>query len=58
MSWLRLQRRLAPYVFIAPFFLGYVVFWGYPVLNGFWTSLFSEPRGGESGSGQSIRRIE
>ena len=42
MSWLRLQRWLAPYLFIAPFFLGYAVFWGYPVLNGFWISLFSE----------------
>lgn len=46
MSWLRWQRRLAPYLFIAPFFLGYAVFWGYPVLNGFWSSLFSESRGG------------
>lgn len=42
MSWLRLQRRLAPYLFIAPFFIGYAVFWGYPVLNGLWISLFSE----------------
>jgi ABC-type sugar transport system permease subunit len=45
MSWLRVQRRLAPYLFIAPFFLGYAIFWGYPVLNGFWMSLHSEPRG-------------
>lgn len=45
MSWLRLQRRLAPYLFIAPFFLGYAMFWAYPVLNGFWISLFSEDRG-------------
>ena len=47
MSWLRLQRRLAPYLFIAPFFLGYAIFWGYPVVNGFWSSLFSEPLGGQ-----------
>ena len=47
MSWLRLQRRLAPYLFIAPFFLGYAVFWGYPVVSGFWSSLFSEPLGGQ-----------
>lgn len=47
MSWLRLQRRLAPYIFIAPFFIGYAIFWGYPVVNGFWTSLYSESRGGE-----------
>jgi len=46
MSWLRWQRRLAPYLFIAPFFLGYAIFWGYPVLNGFWSSLFSESLGG------------
>ncbi|MGH2531496.1 MAG: carbohydrate ABC transporter permease [Thermomicrobiales bacterium] len=43
MSWLRLQRRLAPYLFIAPFFIGYAIFWGYPVLDGFWMSLFSDP---------------
>jgi ABC-type sugar transport system permease subunit len=47
MSWLRLQRRLAPYLFIAPFFLGYAVFWGYPVVNGFWSSLHGEQRGGK-----------
>src|SRR5918997_753926 len=47
MSWLRLQRRLAPYLFIAPFFLGYALFWGYPVVSGFWSSLFSEPLGGQ-----------
>lgn len=46
MPWFRFQRRAAPYLFIAPFFLGYAIFWGYPVLNGFWTSLFSERRGG------------
>ena len=45
MSWLKLQRRLAPYFFIAPFFLGYAVFWGYPVVQGFWTSLHSEQFG-------------
>ena len=45
MSWIKLQRRLAPYVFIAPFFVGYAVFWGYPVVNGFWTSLHSEQFG-------------
>jgi ABC-type sugar transport system permease subunit len=43
MSWLRLQRRLAPYVFVAPFFLGYALFWGYPVVYGFRMSLFSDP---------------
>ena len=47
MSWLRLQRRVAPYLFIAPFFVGYAIFWGYPVVNGFWSSLFSEPLGGK-----------
>lgn len=47
MSWIRLQRRLAPYLFIAPFFAGYAIFWGYPVLSGFWSSLFSEPLGGK-----------
>jgi ABC-type sugar transport system permease subunit len=46
MSWLRIQRRLAPYLFITPFFLGYALFWGYPVLKGFWTSLHAEAVGG------------
>jgi ABC-type sugar transport system permease subunit len=46
MSWLRLQRRIAPYLFLAPFFLAYAVFWGYPVLNGFWSSLFRVQLGG------------
>ncbi len=45
MSWIKLQRKAAPYIFIAPFFIGYAVFWGYPVINGFWTSLHSEPFG-------------
>jgi ABC-type sugar transport system permease subunit len=45
MSWLRLQRKLAPYFFVAPFFLGYALFWGYPVINGFWTSLHGEQFG-------------
>lgn len=45
MSWLRLQRKLAPYFFVAPFFLGYALFWGYPVVNGFWTSLHGEKFG-------------
>jgi arabinosaccharide transport system permease protein len=46
---LRLQRRLAPYLFIAPFFLGYAVFWIYPVINGLITSVYSEQRGGTRG---------
>lgn len=45
MSWLRLQRKLAPYFFIAPFFIGYAMFWGYPVVSGFWTSLHGEQFG-------------
>jgi len=46
MSRFQLQRRIAPYVFIAPFFLGYAIFWGYPVVAGFWMSLFSEKQAG------------
>jgi ABC-type sugar transport system permease subunit len=42
MSWQKFQRASAPYLFIAPFFVGYLIFWGYPVVNGFWTSLHSE----------------
>lgn len=45
MSWLKLQRSLAPYLFIAPFFIGYAIFWAYPVVNGFWSSLHSEQFG-------------
>lgn len=45
MSWIKLQRKLAPYVFVAPFILGYAFFWGYPVVSGFWTSLHSEQFG-------------
>lgn len=45
MSWIKLQRRLAPYIFIAPFFIGYAIFWGYPVVSGFWASLHSEQYG-------------
>ncbi len=45
MSWIKLQRKLAPYIFLAPFMVGYAIFWGYPVVNGFWTSLHSEPFG-------------
>ncbi len=45
MSWIKLQRRLAPYIFIAPFFIGYAIFWGYPVVTGFWASLHSDQYG-------------
>ena len=52
MSWLRLQRRLAPYCFIAPFFVLYAIFWAYPVVRGFWSSLHSD--GGFSGEPEWI----
>ncbi|MGH2548504.1 MAG: carbohydrate ABC transporter permease [Thermomicrobiales bacterium] len=45
MSWLKLQRKIAPYLFIAPFFIGYAIFWGYPVISGFWSSLHGEKFG-------------
>ena len=48
MSWFRIQRRAAPYLFIAPFFVGYAAFWVYPVVSGFITSLYSERRNGTS----------
>lgn len=44
------QRRWAPYLFISPFFLGYAVFFVYPVLHSLYLSFFqqvgvrSEPR--------------
>jgi ABC-type sugar transport system permease subunit len=36
------QRRMAPYLFISPFFLGYAIFFLYPVLWGFYLSFFQQ----------------
>jgi arabinosaccharide transport system permease protein len=37
-----LQRRLAPYFFISPFFIGYAIFFGYPVLSSLYLSFFKQ----------------
>lgn len=42
MNWPRLQRKVAPYLFLLPFFLGLAVFWAYPALYGFYLSLFRQ----------------
>ena len=36
------QRRLAPYLFISPFFIGYAIFFIYPVLWAFYLSLHQQ----------------
>src|SRR5215208_3355881 len=36
------QRKLAPYIFISPFFVGYAVFFGYPVLSSLYLSFFKQ----------------
>ena len=36
------QRRLAPYIFISPFFVGYAIFFLYPVLWGLYLSFFQQ----------------
>jgi len=38
----RWQRRLAPYLFISPFFIGYAVFFLYPVAYAFYLSFFKQ----------------
>jgi ABC-type sugar transport system permease subunit len=38
--WRQNQRKLAPYVFIAPFFILFVSFSLYPILYSFWLSFF------------------
>jgi ABC-type sugar transport system permease subunit len=37
--WRRHERRLAPYLFVAPFFVLFAVFMAYPVANALWLSL-------------------
>lgn len=37
---MRTRRRLTPYLFISPFFIGYAIFFLYPVLWAFYLSLF------------------
>lgn len=37
-----LQRRVAPYLFISPFFVGYAIFFLYPVLWGLYLSFFQQ----------------
>jgi ABC-type sugar transport system permease subunit len=36
------QRRVAPYLFISPFFVGYAIFFLYPVLWGLYLSFFQQ----------------
>lgn len=36
------QRRLAPYIFISPFFVGYGIFFLYPVLSALYLSFFQQ----------------
>jgi ABC-type sugar transport system permease subunit len=36
------QRRLAPYIFVSPFFIGYAVFFAYPVARGFLMSFYKQ----------------
>ena len=36
------QRRLAPYLFISPFFVGYAIFFLYPVLWALYLSFFRQ----------------
>lgn len=38
-SW---QRRITPYLFISPFFIGYVIFFLYPVLRAIYLSFFQQ----------------
>jgi ABC-type sugar transport system permease subunit len=38
----RLGRRLTPYLFISPFFIGYAIFFLYPVIWAFYLSLFQQ----------------
>ncbi|MDW8101191.1 MAG: sugar ABC transporter permease [Anaerolineae bacterium] len=38
----RWQRRLAPYLFISPFFMGYAIFFIYPVVYAFYLSFFRQ----------------
>ena len=36
------RRRLAPYLFISPFFIGYAIFFLYPVLWALYLSFFQQ----------------
>jgi len=38
--WRRNQRKIAPYVFISPFFILFAIFGIYPILYSFWLSFF------------------
>jgi arabinosaccharide transport system permease protein len=37
-----MERRLAPYLFVSPFFIGYALFFLYPVLQGLFLSFFTQ----------------
>ncbi len=39
---MRLRRRLTPYLFISPFFIGYAIFFLYPVLWALYLSFFQQ----------------
>src|ERR671939_318449 len=38
--WWRNQRALAPYLFISPFFILFLIFGVYPILYSFWLSFY------------------
>lgn len=38
--WWRNQRAIAPYLFISPFFVLFLIFGLYPIVNSFWLSFF------------------
>ena len=45
--WRRNERRLAPYLFISPFFILFALFLAYPIVQAFWISLHEWPGIGE-----------
>ena len=36
------RRKTIPYLFISPFFIGFLIFWAYPVARALWLSFFQQ----------------
>jgi len=41
-SWMRFKRRITPYLFISPFFIGFALFWIYPISYALWLSFYEQ----------------
>lgn len=42
MNWNTVRKKAIPYAFISPFFIGFAIFWAYPVIHALWLSFYKQ----------------